>query len=163
MKKINKLILSSILLIVINGCAGYEPIFGSKNIRFTISNFSVDGEKMLGNKIYSKLRNAAKSSKNKPDAQRINFFINVSKDKIATSKDSAGKILEYKIVLVASVEANNLDKNIQILKEEIKKSSSYKIQKQYSETLNIEKQTIETLIENIYQELLIKLSQNISK
>lgn len=118
---------------------------------------------MLGNKIYSKLRNAAKSSKNKPDAQRINFFINVSKDKIATSKDSAGKILEYKIVLVASVEANNLDKNIQILKEEIKKSSSYKIQKQYSETLNIEKQTIETLIENIYQELLIKLSQNISK
>ena len=114
MKKINKLILSSILLIVINGCAGYEPIFGSQNIRFTISNFSVDGDKMLGNKIYSKLRNAAKSSKNKPDAQRINFFINVSKDKIATSKDSAGKILEYKIVLVASVEANNLDKNIQI-------------------------------------------------
>ena len=34
MKKIVGPIFSLILLIFINGCAGYEPIFGSKNLQF---------------------------------------------------------------------------------------------------------------------------------
>ena len=55
MKKKTHLIYSFILLIFINGCVGYEPIFRSGNIQFKIADYSVHGNKILGNKIYSKL------------------------------------------------------------------------------------------------------------
>jgi hypothetical protein len=40
-------------------------------------------------------------------------------------------------------------------------TQSYKIQDQYSDTLALENQSIENLINKTYQELLIKLSENI--
>ena len=61
MKKITYLTCSFVLLIVINSCVGYEPIFGSKNINFNIANYSIEGNKILGKKIYSKLFNLSKS------------------------------------------------------------------------------------------------------
>ena len=43
----------------------YRPkcttIFGSKNINFNIANYSIEGNKILGKKIYSKLFNLSKS------------------------------------------------------------------------------------------------------
>ena len=53
MKKIAYSIFLFILLIFINGCAGYEPIFGSTNLQFEIADYSIEGNKILGNKIYS--------------------------------------------------------------------------------------------------------------
>ena len=70
MKKITHLILSIVLLIFINGCADYKPIFGSTKFEFEISDHTIEGNKMLGNKIYSKLYNLSKSNK---DNQNINF------------------------------------------------------------------------------------------
>ena len=40
-------------------------------------------------------------------------------------------------------------------------SSSYKVQDQHSETIKLENRTIENLINKTYQDLLIKLSENI--
>ena len=54
MKKKAYSIFSFILLIIINGCTGYEPIFGSTNLEFKIVDYSISGDKKLGNKIYSK-------------------------------------------------------------------------------------------------------------
>ena len=55
MKKITHLILSIALLIFINGCADYKPIFGTTKLQFEISDHTIEGNKILGNKIYSKL------------------------------------------------------------------------------------------------------------
>ena len=63
MKKIVGPIFSLILLIFIDGCAGYAPIFGSKNLQFKIADYSIEGNKRLGNKIYSKLYNLSQSKK----------------------------------------------------------------------------------------------------
>ena len=63
MKKIVGPIFSLILLIFIDGCAGYEPIFGSTNLQFKIADYSIEGNKILGNKIYSKLYNLSQSKK----------------------------------------------------------------------------------------------------
>ena len=46
-----------------------------------------------------------------------------------------------------------------ILNQTFNNSLTYKSQTQYSDTLKLEKKSIETLINNTYQELIVKLSQ----
>jgi len=161
MKKIAYSIFSFVLLIFINGCAGYEPIFSSINLQFKIADFAIEGNKILGNKIYSKLYSISKSTKDDQNVKHIDLLIKVSKDKNATFKNSAGKILEYKITLNIKVEIKDFVTDNEILNETFISSLTYKVQSQYSDTVNLENRSIETLINNAYQKLLTKLSQNI--
>ena len=59
MKKNTFTILLIVLLIFINGCSGYKPIFSSTNLEFDIANYSLEVDKALGEKIYSRLRRAS--------------------------------------------------------------------------------------------------------
>ena len=161
MKKIAYPIFSLILLILINGCAGYEPIFGSTNLQFEIANYSIEGNKILGNKIYSKLYGLSKSKKDDQNLRSIDLVIKVSKDKKATAKDSTGKILQYKITLYTDVKVTDFITKDKILNQIFVSSLTYKVQNKYSDTVNLENQTIENLLNKTYQELVIKLTQNI--
>ena len=54
--------------------------------------------------MYSKLYGLSKSKKDDQNLRNIDLVIEISKDKKATTKDSAtGKILEYKITLNTKV------------------------------------------------------------
>ena len=161
MKKITSLPILFILLICINACAGYKPIFSSTNLKFEIADYSIEGDKKLGNKIYSKLYNLSKSNKKQEGTTSIFINIKVLKDKNATVKDATGKILEYKINLNTKVIVQNYLTNDILLDKNFTSSSSYKVQDQYSETIKFENKLIENLINKSYQELLIKLSENI--
>ena len=165
MKKIIYLLIPLILLIYINACSGYKPIFGSSNIsniQFKIADYSIKGNKKLGNQIYSKLYNLSNLNKNNPEAQSIYISIEVLKDKTATVKSSAGKILEYKISLNSNVIVKNFLTNNEIMSQNFSSSSSYKVQDQYSGTVKLENTTTENLINKTYQDLLIKISENVS-
>ena len=162
MKKISYLLISLILLLNISACTGYKPIFSSSNIiEFKITNYSITGDKKLGNQIYSKLYNLSQITKNTSEVKNIYILINVLKEKNATAKNSAGKILAYKINLSTTVIVENFTTGNQILNESFASSSSYKVQDQYSETIKLENRVIENLINKTYQDLLIKLSENI--
>ena len=161
MKKITYPIFSFILLILINGCAGYKPIFSSTDIQFEISNYSIEGNKVLGNKIYFKLHNLSKSAKNNQNSKSIDLVIKVSKDKNATSKDRTGKILEYNIILNTDVKITDFITKDQIVDQIFTSSLTYKVQNKYSDTVNLENKSIENLLDKTYQELVIKLAQNI--
>ena len=158
MKKIINLVFLLTLVISINQCSGYKPIFVSSSINFEISNYLIEGNKILGNKIYAKL---LKLSKNKKEAINIDITINTSKSKKATSKDSAGKILGYKITLNSQIIVKDFENSNELVNHTFVTTQSYKIQDQYSDTLALENQSIENLINKTYQELLIKLSENI--
>ena len=165
MKKIIYLLIPLILLIYINACSGYKPIFGSSNIsniQFEIADYSIKGNKKLGNQIYSKLYSLSNLNKNNPEAQSIYVSIEVLKDKTATVKNNAGKILEYKISLNSNIIVKNFLTNEEILSQNFSSSSSYKVQDQYSETLKLENTITENLINKTYQDLLIKISENVS-
>ena len=162
MKKIIYPIFSFILLLFINGCAGYEPIYSSTNLQFEIADYSIEGDKILGKEIYSKLYSLSKSKKNNQNIKNINFFINITKTKNATSKNSSGKILEYKIVLNAEVVITDFITSDEILNQTFISSLTYKVQDQYSDTIKLENKSIKNLMNKIYQELLIKLSHNIT-
>ena len=159
MKKITGLIFSFILLIFIDGCAGYEPIFSSTNLEFKIADYSISGDKKLGNKIYSKLYNISRSSENTPETKNIYILINVSQNKKATAKNNAGKILGYRINLSTTIILKDSMTENEILSNTFVFSSTYKVQDQFSETLKIENQILENLIDKTYQELLIKFTE----
>jgi len=161
MKKIVYPIFSFILLIFIGGCAGYEPIFGSTNLQFEIADYSIKGNKILGNKMYSKLYGLSKSKKDDQNLRSIDLVIGISKDKKATTKDSAGKILEYKITLNTDVKVSDFITKDKILNQIFTSSLAYKVQNKYSDTVSLENQSIENLINKTYQELTLRLAQNI--
>ena len=107
MKKKAYLIFSFILLIIFNGCSGYKPIFSSTNLDFVIGNHSIQGNKLLGNKIYSQLYTLSQSNKNNQNKRSIDLLIDSSKHKVALSKNSAGKILSYKLLMDVSDSSNS--------------------------------------------------------
>ena len=165
MKKVIYLIIPLILLICINACSGYKPIFSSSNIsniQFRIADYSIKGNKKMGNQIYSKLYSLSNLNKNSPEAQSIYISIEVLKDKTSTVKNSSGKILEYKISLNSNIIVKNFLTNDEILSQNFSSSSSYKVQDQYSETVKLENTITENLLNKTYQDLLIKISENIS-
>ncbi len=161
MKKQTNLVIAFILLILVNGCSGYKPIFGSIDLQFKISQYSIEGNQIIGKKIYKKLNNFFEKTKDKKDVRKITLLINVSKDKKASLKNSAGKIIEYKIFLKTEIEVKDFMTNDKILNQTFSNSSSYRVQKQYSETIKLENLSIENMLEKTHQDLLIKLSQNI--
>ena len=150
MKKIAYPILSLILLLFINGCAGYEPIFGSTNLQFKIADYSIEGNKILGNKIYSKLYSLSKSKKDDQNLRRVDLVIKVSKDKNVTTKDSAGKILQYKITLNTDIKVTDFITKDKILNQIFISSLTYKVQNKYSDTVDLENQIIENLLSKTY-------------
>ena len=111
MKKIFYTLISLIFLLSINACKGYKPIFSSSNIDFKIVDYSISGDKRLGNQIYSRLYNFSKSTENVTGAKNIYILINVSQNKNATAKNNAGKILnEFDLITI------NTDNNSKLLK-----------------------------------------------
>ena len=161
MKKILYLLISFIILINTGACAGYKPIFGSSNLEFKIAEYSISGDKKLGNNIYFKLYNLSRSSKKTSETKNIYLLINVSKDTNATAKDSTGKNLGYRINLSTTITIKDVMTGNKILNENFSFSSAYKAQDQYSETIKLENQTTQNLINNIYQDFLIKFSANL--
>ena len=161
MKKIFCLLISVILIGLVNGCTGYKPIFSSSNLQIEISEYSILGNKKLGNSIYSKLYNVTKSSKNDSQAKSINLQINTSKNKNSTAKNSAGKILEYKISLIVHVVIKDYLTDKEILNKQFISSSSYKVQDQHSETVKSENKIIQNILDKTFQDLLIIMSENI--
>ena len=161
MKKIAYPILSFILMVLINGCSGYEPIFGSRNLQFEIADYSIEGNKILGNKIYSRLYSLSKSKKDDINLRSVDLVIKVSKDKSATTKNSSGKILGYKITLNTDIKVTDFITKDKILDQIFISSLTYKVQNKYSDTVNLEHKSVEDLVNKTYQELIIRLAENI--
>ena len=163
MKKIFFKFVLAILLIHLVSCTGYKPIYGSSNLQFEITNHTINGNKKLGNQLYSKLYNLDQSTKNKNSRESINILINIKKSKDATSKDNAGKILEYRISLNSNIEIKNYLNDEVILNYNKNSYSSYRVQDQFSETLKLENRAIENLLNKIYQDLIIAMSGKMLK
>ena len=161
MKKINYLIVLFVILMLTNSCTGYTPIFKSSNIKFEISDYFIEGNKKLGNQIYNKLNYLSKSNKKVSDVKSINININATKQKNATAKDKAGKALEYKIILNVKIVVKDSLTNNQLVNNNFILSSSYKVQDQYSETIKLENNSTNDLVNKVYQDLLIMLSKNL--
>tara|TARA_B110000438_G_C15808908_1_gene648708 strand:+ start:2592 stop:3086 length:495 start_codon:yes stop_codon:yes gene_type:complete len=161
MKKIIYLILSIFLLISVIGCTGYEPIFSSSKLSIKIVEHSIEGDKKLGGKIYSQLNRYFNSPNNNSDTKKVIILIDTKKDITPTVKNSAGKIIEYRVQIKTKLFMEDFKSNKELINYTINLSSSYKVQDQYFETKKIEAKTIDELLNKIYQDLLIKISETV--
>ncbi len=161
MKKISYILMSLILLINVFACTGYKPIFASAKIEFNIGSHKIEGNKLLGNKIFSDIKNLSKNKSGGGNSRSLDFLISVSKEKKPTSKNSAGKVLEYKIAINTKIIVTESLTEVKILEENYNQSVTYKIQEQYSDTVKVEKRATNDLLRKVYQNLLIKLSEKI--
>ena len=158
MKKIAYLIIAIVFLNFINGCAGYKPIY-TTNLQFEISDYSIKTNKKLGKQIYSKLYNLSKSTTKNAETKSTTIIIDTTKNKTATAKDNAGKVLEYRIIVTSIIIIKDYFTNDDVLNQTFSYSSVYKVQNQYSETIKLENKAVENLINKIYQNLIIKMSE----
>ena len=159
MKKIIFLIISIILFYYLNACAGYKPIYSSSNFNFIIEDHSIKGEERLANSIYRNLYNISLSNKNNQAAQSVSLSIDTKKERIATVKNSAGKILEYEINLNTNIIIKDFLTDKSILNQNFNYSISYKVQDEHSETIKLENKNIENLVNKTYEDALIKISE----
>ena len=162
MKKISYILIAIFLLINIVSCTGYKPIFSSSNLQFKIVDFSLSGNTELSNKIYSKLSDLSRMNKETAETKKLYAQISISKNKNATAKDSAGKILGYRVSLSSSIIITDVMNGNRILNENYTFSSTYKVQDEFTETLDLENTTTENLINKIYESILIVLSEKIT-
>ena len=159
MKKIIFLIISIILFFYLNACAGYKPIYGSSNFNFIIEDHSIKGEERLANSIYKNLYNISLSNKNNSAARSISLTIETTKERRATVKNSAGKILEYEINLNTHIIIKDFLTDKSILNQNFNYTISYKVQDAHSDTLKLENKNIDNLIDKTYQDALVKISE----
>ena len=161
MKKTPYLLVIFITLTIIYGCAGYKPIFGSSNLNFKVADYSIKGDKKLGNAIYSKLYSLSKSNENVEGVKDIYVIIHASKEKEATAKNSAGNILGYRIIISTDITVKDFKVGRDILSKNFSYSLTYATQDQFSETTKLENQVIENLINKTYEDLLLNLTDKL--
>ena len=138
----NKYILLLIFL-VLSSC-GYEPIYSTKNLNFSIGNIQKNNS--LLNNEFVKVIN---SIKNNNSENKINIRIESSKEINIKSKDKKGDVLIFELKIILNV--SNLDKKGQKQKFERKitynnLTDKFKL-KQYEKEL--EKILITKLVEDL--------------
>ena len=158
MKKVAYFIISIIFFNFIIACTGYKPIY-TTNLQFEITDYSLVSNKKLSKQIYSKLYNLSKSNKKSANTRSITLIIDTTKNKEATAKDSAGNVLEYRNFLNSKIIIKDYLTDNEILNQNFSYSSTYSTQDNYSETKKLENKSTEDLVNKIYQNLLIQMSE----
>ncbi len=140
-----------IILLILNNCAGYKPIFSSKDVNFYIGEIIIKEDNKL-------IRNIVKNLKPytiQNDKKRITLELNLNIKEAITLKDTNGNTVseEMEIVLEVKTSLENNDKiNFNFSEKFTFNNQSNKFElNQYKKRIQI------TLVEKIHQDLIMKL------
>ena len=140
-----------IVLLILNNCAGYEPIFSSKNVNFYIGEITIKEDNKL-------IRNIVKNLKPytiKNDKRRINLELNLDIKEAITLKDSKGNTVSEEMGIALEVKTI-LENNDQI-KFNFSEKFTFNNQSNKFELNQYKKRMQINLVEKIYQDLIIRL------
>ena len=140
-----------IFLIITSGC-GYKVIKYSELSKFEINKIEVTGNNEINFKIKRKLNNLSKVGSD----NKIDIYLNTSKNKFVKEKDSKNKVSKYQIDIVAKLEVTSTS-NRNILNFSIKKTNDYIVDTKQSKTYETEKKVTDLLIEETLDEIVDKL------
>ncbi len=140
-----------IILLILNNCAGYKPIFSSKDVNFYIGEIIIKEDNKL-------IRNIVKNLKPysiQNDKQRITLELNLNIKEAITLKDAKGNTVSEEIEIVLEVKTS-LENNDQI---NFNFSEKFTFNNQSNKfELNQYKKRIQlTLVEKIHQDLIMRL------
>lgn len=149
MKK--KIIITFACLLIFSGC-GFKLVNNQKLHNFSIINVDTTGD----NKIAYYLKNNLEEKKEIKN-RKIDLDIKIRKDKTIKEKNIKNQITKYQILLRLDISyttnENNMNGSFSITR-----LGNYAVEEQYSQTINNENNLMDTLNNNLAEEIKEKLS-----
>ena len=140
-----------IILLILNNCAGYKPIFSSKDVNFYIGEIIIKEDNKL-------IRNIVKNLKPytiQNDKQRITLELNLDLKEANTLKDTKGNTVSEEMEIVLEVKTS-LENNDQI-NFNFSEKFTFNNQSNKFELIQYKKRIQLTLVEKIHQDLIMRL------
>ena len=117
---IKKITLATLFLIFLNGC-NYQPIYSSKNIKFSIGEFQLTGDNKINKLLIKKLEIYKNDNLN---TTKYNLNINSEVNKSISTKDKKGNPTTFTLMIAFKIE--------------VEKSFGEKISKVFQESISYE-------------------------
>ena len=136
------------------GCAGFEPLFSSKNISYYIIEIENVSKNDITKKISKKLNI---NKKNTDSKKKFLLKLSASKSNDVASKNAKGQVSSYKMIVDVNLEVFNSISTVPINVIKLNKDFIYQDQKNKFEQKQYEKDILENLVDKISQEIIIKL------
>tara|TARA_Y100000590_G_scaffold17258_1_gene20684 strand:- start:338 stop:793 length:456 start_codon:yes stop_codon:yes gene_type:complete len=140
-----------LFFILIVGC-GYQPIFSSKDVNFSIGKIEVKGNEKLNRILIKNLQNYKKISKG---TKLYDLKIITEDKKIISSKNTKGDPKTFRIEIINELEV--LNNNILISKKIFKENQNYNNKSSKFELNEYEEKTLNNLVEKISEDIIIFL------
>ena len=152
---IKKITLATLFLIFLNGC-NYQPIYSSKNIKFSIGEFQSTGDNKINKLLIKKLEIYKNDNL---DTTKYNLNISSEVNKNVSAKDKKGNPTTFSLKIAFKIEVeNSLGEKKRTVFEE---STSYENNENKFELKKYENSIKKNMIESINERLILYL-QNVS-
>ena len=140
-----------IFLIITSGC-GYKVLKYSDLSKFEINKIEVTGNNEINFKIKRKLNSLSEAG----SVNKIDIYLNTTKNKYVKEKDSKNEVSKYQIDIVAKLKITSTN-NKNILNFSIKKTSDFIVDSKQSKTYETEKKITDLLVGQTLDEIVDKL------
>jgi hypothetical protein len=135
--------------IVLSGC-GFKPL-SMKNINnISLIKLDTTGNKIINYKISNYLKQALGFKTDNPN--KITVAINSEKKRTIKEKDSKNEITKYNLTIISEIKVNVLEDNTSFTFT-LKKLNEYKVNNQYSKTIQNEKRAINEILNVLTQDI----------
>ena len=139
----------------IYGCAGYEPLFSTKELSYYVIDIKNVNKNNLTEKISKRLKNYTSKGNGNKKGYKLEISSNMSN--IISSKDGKGNVSSYKMIVNVNVKVFNQDSDLLISTLNFNKDFVYNNQENKSNLDKYKKDIQENIINKISQDIIIKL------
>ena len=141
---IKKNIFCILIMLLVTGCTGYEPLYSGNKSNFSIGKIDYKGNDVsIAKKIGKNLKNIIGSEDN---LKKINIIINLKKNKEIATKDTKGKTTNFEMLIVINVVATEISRNKILMEKEYSFEKIYQNKSTASETANLESKIIDDTV-----------------
>ena len=141
--------------LAIYGCAGYEPLFSTKELSYYVIDIKNVNKNNLSEKISKRLKNYTSKGNGNKKGYKLEISSNMSN--IISSKDGKGNVSSYKMIVNVNVKVFNQNSNLLISTLNFNKDFVYNNQENKSNLDKYKKDIQENIINKISQDIIIKL------
>tara|TARA_B100001996_G_scaffold189961_2_gene145290 strand:+ start:3596 stop:4069 length:474 start_codon:yes stop_codon:yes gene_type:complete len=141
---IKKNIFCILIMLLVTGCVGYEPLYSGNESNFNIGKIDYKGTDIkIAKKIGKSLKNIIRSKNN---LKKIDIIINLKKDKKIATKDDRGTTTNFEMLIIINIIATETSNNETLLEKEYSFQKIYQNKSTASETANLESKMIDDTV-----------------
>jgi len=138
-----------IIYIFLSGC-GFKPLTINNINNISLIKLDMTGNKVINFKISNYLKQTLNYNKNNPT--KIMVEINTKKEKSIKEKNSKNEISKYNLEIISEIKVNVLEDNKEF-SFTLKKLNEYKVNNQFSITIQNEKKATSEIIKILSQDI----------